>query len=152
MFRQQSRRCAMAGGDPQAEAGPERLDRLIQSFASGGYGADGLEVEGGDEGHHGHEHGGHDHPEGHGGHGGPSVRSFQHRGHRVEIVTRYEVTIDGEQWDQHIEVLDDGNVVYHGLPQYLVPSAVDMVRAVIDSSYEAPEEIRAGVRAAREEA
>ena len=45
-------------------------------------------------------------------------------------------------WDQHIEVLDDGNVVYHGLPQYLVPSAVDMVRAVIDSSYEAPEEIR----------
>jgi hypothetical protein len=49
-------------------------------------------------------------------------------------------------------VLDDGNVVYHGLPQYLVPSAVDMVRAVIDSSYEAPEEIRAGVRAAQAEA
>ena len=125
----------MAGGDPRMADGAERLDQLIRSFASGDYAADGIE----------HDHGGH------GGHNGPSVRVFEHRGHRVEIVTRYEITVDGQPWDQHIEVLDDGNVVYHGLPQYLVPSAVDMVRAVIDSSYEAPEEIRAGVRAAREE-
>jgi hypothetical protein len=118
--------------------GAERLDQLIRSFASGGYAADGVEHDHGGDGGHGHD--------------GVSVRVFDHRGHRVEIATRYEITVDGERWDQHIEVLDDGNVTYHGLPQYLVPSAVDMVRAVIDSSYEAPEEIRAGVRAAREEA
>jgi hypothetical protein len=93
-----------------------------------------------------HDHGGHD------GHGQPTVRVVDHRGHRIEIVTHYEITVDGELWDQHIDVLDDGNVTYHGLPQYVVPSAVDMVRAVIDSSYEAPEEIRDEVRAAREEA
>ena len=129
----------MAGDDPRTADGAERLERLIESFASAGYAADGIE----------HDHGGDD---GHGGHDQPSVRAFEHRGHRVEIVTRYEITVDGERWDQHIDVLDDGNVTYHGLPQYVVPSAVDMVRAVIDSSYEAPEEIRAGVRAAREEA
>jgi hypothetical protein len=132
----------MAGGDPRTN-GAERLDRLIEAFAAADYAADGLEAEPGPAGRLEHGHGGHD---------GPSVRAFDHRGHRVEIVTRYEITVDGEPWDQHIEVLDDGNVVYHGLPQYLVPSAVDMVRAVIDVSYEAPEEIRAGVRAAREEA
>jgi hypothetical protein len=126
----------MAGGDPRMAEGAERLDRLIESFASAGYVADGIE----------HDHGGHD------GHGQPTVRVVDHRGHRIEIVTRYEITVDGELWDQHIDVLDDGNVTYHGLPQYVVPSAVDMVRAVIDSSYEAPEEIRDEVRAAREEA
>jgi hypothetical protein len=133
----------MAESDPRA-GGVERLDQLLHSFASGGYRAEGVEQADVGPGHDGHG--------GHGGHGGSSVRVFEHRGHRVEIVTRYEVTIDGQRWDQPMEVLGDGSVVYHGLPQYLVPSAVDMVRAVIDYSYEAPEEIRAAVRAAREEA
>ena len=35
----------MAGGDLRGEGGAERLDRLIQSFASADYRADGLEVE-----------------------------------------------------------------------------------------------------------
>ena len=90
----------MAGGDPRMADGAERLDELIRSFPSGDYAADGIEHDHGDHGGHGHD--------------GPSVRVFDHRGHRVEIVTRYEVTVDGERWDQHIEVLDDGNVVYHG--------------------------------------
>ena len=68
---------------------------------------------------------------------------FDHRGHRAEIVTRYEITVDGQPRDQHIEVLDERQRRTTGSP-VLVPSAVDMVRAVIDSSYEAPEEIRAG--------
>lgn len=135
----------MAGSDPHT-GGVDRLDQLLHSFISGGYRADGVEQADGGTDHD--SHGGH----GHGGHGGSSVRVFEHRGHRVEIVTKYEVTIDGEHWDQPMEVLEDGSVVYHGLPQYLVPSAVDMVRAVIDYSHEAPEEIRAAVRAAREEA
>ena len=133
----------MAGSDPHA-GGVEGLDQLLESFVSGGY-----RVEGVEQAEDGPSHDG-DH--GHGGHGGSSVRVFEHRGHRVEIVTRYEVTIDGQRWDQPMEVLEDGSVVYHGLPQYLVPSAVDMVKAVIDYSHEAPEEIRAAVRATREEA
>lgn len=142
----------MAESDPRA-GGVERLDQLLHSFISGGYRAEGVEQADGEPGHDGHDdHDGHGGHGGHGDHGGSSVRVFEHRGHRVEIVTRYEVTIDGERWEQPMEVLEDGSVVYHGLPQYLVPSAVDMVRAVIDYSYEAPEEIRAAVRAAREEA
>ena len=106
----------------------------IRSFESGGYAADGIE----------HDHGGH------GGHDGASVRVFDHRGHRAEIVTRYEITVDGQPGTSTSRCSTTATS-YHGLPQYLVPSAVDMVRAVIDSSYEAPEEIRSRVRAAREE-
>jgi hypothetical protein len=79
------------------------------------------------------------------------VREFEHRRHAVRIVTHYEVTIDGEPWEQPMEVHNDGTVTYHGLPQYVVPSAVDLVRAVIDNSYEVPDEIRDTVRAAQEE-
>ncbi len=48
-----------------------------------------------------------------------------------------------------MQVLADGSVTSHDLPQYVLPSAVDFVRAVIDHSYEAPEEVRAVVQAAQ---
>jgi hypothetical protein len=48
-------------------------------------------------------------------------------------------------------VLDDGSVIYHGLPQYAVPSAVDLIRTVIDYEEDTPEDLRAAFRAAREE-
>jgi hypothetical protein len=60
------------------------------------------------------------------------------------------VTIDGEVWDQHVEVLEDGSVTYHGLPQYAVPSAVDLVRRLIDVEEDTPEDLRAAFRAARD--
>ncbi len=78
---------------------------------------------------------------GHGGHhgeGGPaaggltSVRTAYHKGHEVRIETTYNVTIDGRKLDTGIEVLDNGTVHYHGLPQYAVPSAVDLVKRIID--------------------
>ena len=50
-----------------------------------------------------------------------------------------------------MQVHPDGNVTSHDLPQYVLPSAVDLVPAVIDQGYEAPEEIRAAVRAAQQE-
>ena len=43
----------------------------------------------------------------------------------------------------------DGSVVYHGLPQYAVPSAVDLLRAVIDYEEDAPADLRDAFRAAR---
>jgi hypothetical protein len=42
-------------------------------------------------------------------------------------------------------------VTYHGLPQYAIPSAVDLIRTVIDYDEDTPEELRAAFRAAQEE-
>jgi hypothetical protein len=126
----------------------EDLDKLAADFAARGYEPDGAELEtDGPPAAHGQ---GHHHPVPTHQHGG-GVRRFAHRGHDVEIVTRYEVTIDGDPWDQHVEVLQDGSVTYHGLPQYALPSAVDLIRKVIDDEEDTPEDLRAAARAAREE-
>lgn len=128
----------------------EELDKLAADFAARDYAADGAELEDAPaEAPHGQHHG-HGEPAAAHGHGG-GVRRFTHLGHEVEILTRYEVTIDGELWDQHLEVMADGSVTYHGLPQYAVPSAVDLIRTVIEYGYEAPEDLREAFRAAREE-
>ena len=117
----------------------EELDKLAAAFADGGYQADGADLD---------EHAHHP-PDASHGHG-DSARRFSYRGHEVEIVTHYQVTIDGKPWEQHLGVLDDGSVTYHGLPQYAVPSAVDLIRAVIDYAEDAPEDLRAAFKAARE--
>ncbi len=126
----------------------EQLDKLAADFAARGYEPEGAELEH-DQPPTGDPHG-HAQPAATHGHG-TGVRRFTHRGHQVEIVTRYEVLIDGEPWNQHVEVLSDGAVTYHGLPQYAVPSAVDLIRRVIDYEEDAPEDLRAAFRAAREE-
>jgi hypothetical protein len=126
----------MEGNEPTREP-VEELDSLIQRFADAGYAPDGVELEGVHPGHGGHDHDG--------------VRRFEYRGHGVEIVTHYEISIDGEPWEGHVTARVDGTVTYHGLPQYAVPSAVALVQAVIDTTYEAPEDVRAAVEAAREE-
>lgn len=119
----------------------DRLEELIEQFTESGYAAAGAEVDDGDGGHHhGHGHG----PE-------PSVREFEYRGHTVRIVTHYEVSVDGEPWTRPMQVRPDGTVISHDLPQYVVPSATDLVRAVIDQGYEAPEEIRSMVEATKAE-
>jgi hypothetical protein len=61
-----------------------------------------------------------------------TVRTAVHRGKTIRIETTYRVTVDGEPLKGMLEVLDNGLVHYHGLPQYALPSAVDMVRRVID--------------------
>lgn len=124
---------------------PDHLDELRDRFVARSYAPYGIELGDHDgDGHDAHDHG---HPH----EAGPSVREFEYRGHSVRIVTTYEVTIDGEPWTGPMQVLPDGNVVSHYLPQYLVPSAVDLVCAVIDQTYEAPEEVRAALDAARGE-
>jgi hypothetical protein len=126
----------MEGNEPNREP-VEELDSLIQRFADSGYAPDGAELEG-------------DHP-GHGDHDHDGVRRFEYRGHQVEIATHYEISIDGEPWEGHVTARLDGTVTYHGLPQYAVPSAVALVQAVIDTIYEAPEDVRAAIEAARKE-
>ena len=129
----------MEGSDPRPEP-VEELDVLIERFAESGYAPDGADLE---------DDGGHEHGPGHGEHG--DVRRFEYRGHAVEIETHYQVAIDGKPWEGHLAVHNDGTVTYHGLPQYAVPSAVELIEAVIDTTYEAPEAVRAAIEAAREE-
>lgn len=106
-----------------AQAWKEQRDAvtLFETAREGGYGLP--------------ETGGHGHG-GHGGHHEPgvtrTVRTATHRGREIKIETTYKVTIDGEPLKGMLEVLGDGRVHYHGLPQYALPSAVDMLRRVID--------------------
>jgi hypothetical protein len=78
----------------------------------------------------GDEHGGH--------HSTPepgvtrTVRTATYRGREIRIETTYKVTIDGQPLAGTLEVLDDGMVHYHGLPQYALPSAVEMLERVVD--------------------
>ena len=71
----------------------------------------------------------------------PNVREFDYKDHKVRIVTSYVITIDDQPWEQHIQVLQNGTVHYHGLPQANLPSVVDLIKAVIDTGLEAPQEI-----------
>jgi hypothetical protein len=68
-------------------------------------------------------------------HGGPSVteRVVDHNGHQIVIRTTYEVTVDGEDLGGHLDVGHDGRLHYHGLPNYVSGSAVDLVAAVVDA-------------------
>ena len=69
---------------------------------------------------------------GHEGHSATTVRTATHNGHEIRVETTYTVTIDGEPLPGGLEVLDNGSVHYHGLPQYTMASALDMVRRVVD--------------------
>lgn len=101
------------------------------------YGLPGKAVpHGGEEGHHGAAEPGVTR----------TVRTATHRGQEIRIETTYKVTIDGEPLEGTLEVLDDGRVHYHGLPQYAVPSAIEMVERVVDyfgSEPDVPDELGA---------
>ena len=70
------------------------------------------------------------------GHARASIRRFEHRGHPVEIETSYRITIDGVEFPDPIHVSDNGTVHYHGFPQYSDPSAVDLLKLIIDRAPE----------------
>ena len=67
-----------------------------------------------------------------------SVREFEYQGHAARIETTYTITIDGQPLLGHVEVLPDGKVHYHPFPQYAPSSAVDVVKAVIDTVWDKP--------------
>lgn len=97
------------------------LARLLAHLPEGGAGL----PEGGAETGHGGPGGGH--------HGeSTSVRTATYRGHEIRVETTYRATIDGEPLDGGLDVLNNGAVHYHGLPQYAVASALDVLRLVID--------------------
>jgi hypothetical protein len=73
-------------------------------------------------------------PHHHGGTPGESVsvRVVEHGGHRIRIETTYRVFIDDQLFPDEIHVSNDGTVHYHGLPQYSVPSAVELGKLIVD--------------------
>ncbi len=62
-----------------------------------------------------------------------SIRTAQYKGHVIRLKTSYEVQIDGEPLGAHMGVSDDGNVHYHGLPNYTTASALELMKQVIDA-------------------
>ncbi|MEE1827604.1 hypothetical protein PUR61_36305 [Streptomyces sp. BE20] len=71
----------------------------------------------------------HDHM-GHHGHAS-SVREVEFEGHKIKIVTSYEITVDGRPLAVGLNVHDDGSLSCHGLPAYQFTSAVETVRTLI---------------------
>lgn len=67
-------------------------------------------------------------------HHGPlsSVREDTHHGRRIEIVTTYEIRVDGVPVTTHLSVSKDGKLHCHALPNYVFSSAVNLVRRLID--------------------
>ena len=72
---------------------------------------------------------------GHAGHGEEpftSVREIHHNGHKITIETQYNIRVDGVPVSGHIYVDNMGKVSSHAFPAYSFPSAVDLVRKMID--------------------
>lgn len=67
---------------------------------------------------------GHDHS--------PSVRQEHYKGHHIVVKTTYEVTIDGKTFAAPLDVSNAGTVQYHGMPNVGFPSALDLLKCIID--------------------
>jgi hypothetical protein len=64
----------------------------------------------------------------------PSVREEAYRGHRIKVVTSYEITIDGQLVEGHLNIGNNGAVHYHAIPNQEFPSMIGMVEHIIDLS------------------
>lgn len=62
-----------------------------------------------------------------------SVREADHNGHHIVVQTIYKVTIDGKPFKGALGVTNGGMVHNHGMPNVGFASAVDLVKAVIDT-------------------
>jgi hypothetical protein len=61
------------------------------------------------------------------------LREAEHKGHHIVIETTYTITIDGKPFRAPLGVTNDGSVHYHGMPNVGFDSAIDLVKAVIDT-------------------
>lgn len=70
-----------------------------------------------------------------------SVREADYKGHHIVVRTTYQVTIDGQPFHGALGVTNGGEVHYHGMPNVGFASAIDLVKAVINTF---PDEFEAG--------
>jgi hypothetical protein len=67
-------------------------------------------------------------------HGGDdSMREDIYKGHRITVMTTYQIRIDGKLFKGQLGVSNAGDVHYHGIPNVGFTSAMDLVRSVIDT-------------------
>jgi hypothetical protein len=62
-----------------------------------------------------------------------TVREAEYRGHRIVVRTTYAIEVDGRPIEGHLGVSNDGRVHYHPVPNLAFPSAIDMVKQLIDT-------------------
>ena len=70
-----------------------------------------------------------------------SVRQKHYAGHDVELITTYELRIDGRNVTIHAHVDDDGQLRCHSTPYVSYGSALDLICALIDQYPEAADAI-----------
>lgn len=70
-------------------------------------------------------------------HHGPSktFREITYRDKPIKIETTYKIVIDGKPLMAHTEVLNNGKVHCHLLPNYSFNSALDLAKQLVDRSY-----------------
>jgi len=63
-----------------------------------------------------------------------SVREITYKGHNIRIGTRYRIELDGQLITGHLLVNNAGQVHYHAIPNQEFPSAVDVIKRIVDLS------------------
>lgn len=64
-----------------------------------------------------------------------TLRESCYRGKEIRIETTYRIMIDNQPLTVHTSVSNDGSVHCHSLPNYSFPSAIEMVRRLVDRSF-----------------
>ena len=62
-----------------------------------------------------------------------SVREADYRGHHITVRTTYHMEVDGKPLGGHLAVTNEGQVQYHGLPNYSFDSAIGLIQKLIDT-------------------
>jgi hypothetical protein len=65
-------------------------------------------------------------------HGNTTVREVRYGAHTIRVVTSYDIEVDGHPVTGHVLVTNEGAVHYHAIPNQEFPSALDMVKRMID--------------------
>jgi hypothetical protein len=65
-------------------------------------------------------------------HGTTTVRELTYGTHTIRVVTSYDIEVDGHPVTGHVLVTNEGAVHYHAIPNQEFPSALDMVKRMID--------------------
>jgi len=60
------------------------------------------------------------------------TREAEYKGHHIWVQTTYQASVDGKSLMGHLGVTDAGDVHYHPIPNLSLPSAIDLVKKIID--------------------
>lgn len=61
-----------------------------------------------------------------------TLRESCYRGKEIRIETTYKIMVDDQPFTVHTSVSNDGSVHCHSLPNYSFPSAMEMLKHIVD--------------------